>query len=295
MIYLVCGDEEFLMDRKVDEIKNSHLLNGVIRYSYPEQWDLFLSEFQFGMERSEYLYVLDSTVSKFQHKIPDSELHIVVIAKNKTSYQNPDEIFEFPQLKTYSDKNEVVRWIVEEGQKFNIDLKPYANALFLNCGNCLRKLNSEIEKISQIEGSGSKVSPDVLRKVLSFSADLNPQPIVEAVYERQPRKAIAFLRKLQENKDETGWVLSYLIRSVYNSIVIEMHGGSSSSSLASILGIHPYVFSKVWEKRRGNWKLSFLLDHHSRLLDLDAYHKRGGKWHKERLEKLVLELCTQGR
>lgn len=282
------------MERKIESIKNSSLLSGVRKYSYPDQWDLYLHESQFSLDSRDFLYVLDCGSSKLDHKIEKSDFNVVILCKNASSYKNADEYFEYPALKTYKDKNEVVKWIIEEGKKFNIDLGSVANALFLNCGNGLRKLHSEIEKISQLAEPGSKVDLDVLRKILVFSADLNPQPVIESIYERNPRKAISFLRKLQEDKDETGWVLSYLIRSIYNSIRIELSGNASSSQLAELIGIHPYVFSKTWESRRGNWKIDFLLESHSRLLDLDAYHKKGGKWHKMKLEKLVLELCTQG-
>lgn len=294
MITLIHGDEEFLIERKVQEIAQANLLDNIQKYSYPDHWDLYCSESTYGWNRSRVLHVLDLGASKLADPIPDPQAHTVLLAKNKTATSAADQTFAFPALKTFSDNNDVVKWIVEEGRRFNIDLRRAAHPLFLNCGNGLRKLHSEIEKISQLVPAGAEVNADVLRQVLSFSAEFTPQPIVEAIVSRSPARALSVLSKLQEHKDETGWILAYLIRTVYQVIQLELLKGLPSSEAATIMGIHPYVFSKTWEPRRGIWKLDFLFHAHRRLLDLDSYHKKGGKFHKIRLEKEILDLCTLG-
>lgn len=229
-------------------------------------------------------------------KLPSDPDSLVVVSKKKLEYAAAARRLDFPKLKTFADKNEVVAWILKEGERYNIDLKRVAQGLFVNSRKSLRKLASEIRKLAVLVPSGV-VTPEDVRSVIPFSADLTPKEIVEALCEGHPVKAVAYLDRLQEAADETGWVIAFLQRHAIQQLRIERLSafGMSSPDIAARVGVHPFVFRKVVEPRIGIWSPSSLAASLSELCRLDLAHKRGDQSASFGLEAEVIRLSEEAK
>lgn len=201
----------------------------------------------------------------------------------------------FPKLKSFDDNNDVVRWILREGEALNIDLSRVAGALFVNCGGVLRKLHSEISKIAVVTAPGSVASPDDVRALLCFSAELTPKYVVDSVCEGNVARAIAFYDKLQEKGEETGWILSYMQRHVVQQIRMEdlQKSGLPHQEVASRLGVHPFILKKMLDSRMGLWSRPSLQASLSTLCDLDLANRSGHGHARFCLELEIIRLAEE--
>lgn len=201
----------------------------------------------------------------------------------------------FPKLKTYDDNNEVLRWILKEGDHFNIDLSRIASALFVNSGNCLRKLASEIAKLAAVTPPGSVVTPEIARGLICFSAELSPKEIIDSISDGNTAKALAYHDKLQERNEETGWILAYMQRHVLQQLKMEslQSRKESADSAADRLGVHPYIYRKVLIPRLGLWTKESLSESLGVLCDLDIAHKRGDESSKFGLQLEIIRLSQE--
>lgn len=296
-LVLINGEEEFLKERAALDAAGSTLADSVYKYRFPDDLDRYLEELSmrplFGGPR--VFIVVDA---KEVPELPDGDDVLIVVSasKKKLSSDTATRIHNFPKLKTYDDNNEVIGWVVKEGGRLNIDLTRVAGALFVNCGRSLRKISSEIEKLRVLSPSGA-VSPQDARSVMCFSADLTPKSVVDSICEGRPAVALAFLDKLQEGKDETGWILAFLQRHVMRQACMQaLHdGGTSNQDAARQLNVHPYAYGKMAESRLGLWSRSSLFSSYGALCELDVAHKRGDGAARLGLELEIVRLSEEAR
>lgn len=229
-------------------------------------------------------------------RIPSDPDSLIVVSKKKLEYLHPARRLDFPKLKTFDDKNEVVAWVIKEGESHNIDLKRVATGLFVNSRKSLRKLASEIRKLAVLVPSGP-VGPEDVRSVLPFSADLTPKEIVEAVCEGHAVKAMTYLDKLQDGADETGWIIAYLQRHVVQQLRVELLAASGlpSGEIAKRIEVHPFVFRKTVEPRMGLWDPAFLKSSLEELCRLDLAHKRGVSSASVGLEAEIIRMSEEAK
>ena len=276
-LILISGEEDFLAERAATAEASSVLSDAVGHYRFPDDQRLYLDEALKPdvLDGHKTCFVLWGALSV--PELPSYDCTVVVVSKKRIDDQRASKSMDFPKLKTFFDNNEVLRWIIKEGERSTIDLSRVAAALFVNCGNCLRKLASEIEKLATITPHGVAVSPDDVRSVLCFSSDLNPRQIVESVCEGQTSRALAFYDKLQERADETGWIIAYMHRHVLSQLRTNLllDQGCPPDRAAQIVGVHPFVFRKGFVAQRGLWSEQSLRDSLRTFGELDALNKRG--------------------
>jgi DNA polymerase III delta subunit len=276
-LVIIHGEEEFLVERAAHEEAALHIPDEIIEYELPNQLNDYLEDSQIvPIIAGRRVYIVKSD------KVPDLPIYkddLLVIIGGKKPIVDPraKRVLSFPKLKTYDDNNEVLRWILKEGENRNIDLNRVAVGLFLNNGSCLRKLASEIEKLVVLTPSGCQVTPDVARSIMCFSAELTPKSVVDAICEGHAIKALTFYDRLQERHDETGWILAYLQRHVSQQIRSDslLESGVSPNRAAEIIGMHPYVYLKTFNQRRNLWSVKTLKKSFGSLCDLDILHKQG--------------------
>jgi DNA polymerase III delta subunit len=299
-LVLVNGDEDFLMERAVrDEISVS-LSGSVQEFQVPDQLDEYLYESQapvFGNAVRSFVLWGVTEIPALPECPGDLLVCVSKSAKKPLSDKRAKRIHNFPKLKSYSDNNEVIRWILKEGERLNIDLSRVAPALFVNCGNSLRKLASEIEKISILSSRGSVVTPDEVKGLICFSAELNPQQILDSICDGYTIKALAFYDKLQEANDETGWIIAYLQRFVIQQIKFDLllEKKTSDSEAASKLGVHPFIYKKMLMSRQALWSRKSLLTSIDTLCELDIAHKKGDVSARFGLELEIVRLSEEAK
>lgn len=276
-LVITYGEEEFLIERTAREEAALHIPDEILEYDLPDQLDEYLMESQAPLVMgSKRAYIVKSDTVPLLPESKDDVL-IVIGGKKPISDNRAKRIVAHPKLKAYDNNNEVLRWILKEGENHNIDLSRVAVGLFVNSGSCLRKLASEIEKLAVLTPSGCQVTPDVARSVMCFSTELTPKSIIDAICEGHTVKALTFYERLQERHDETGWILAYMQRHVLQQIQSDLlfKSGVSSNRAAEILGVNPYVYTKTFDLRHDLWSFVVLKKSLGSLCDLDISHKKG--------------------
>lgn len=281
----------------LDEAKTG-LAASVSRFEFPGDRDEYLLQSQqVTLDGSSRAFLVSG--SKDVPPLPgnDGDALVLLCGKKPVEGAGVTRTLSFPKLKSFADNNDVVRWISKEGQARNIDLSRVAGALFVNSGSCLRKLSSEIEKISVIVPPGSVVTPEQARSVMCFSAELSPKEIVEAICDGYTVKALAYYDKLQERNDETGWILAYVQRLVLQQLRMEhiLSRKVSDDVAAKALGLHPFIFKKLLITRRGLWRDETLRACLDAVCEADLAHKRGSDSAKFALESEIIRLSEEAR
>lgn len=282
------------MERAAEEVASASLPDFVLRFQEKDGLGEYEEEASCRpLDGSRRAFIVWAT--SVPRLPPDPDV-LVVVSKKKIDYAKATRRLEFPKLKTFDDKNEVVGWIVKEGERYNIDLRRVAVGLFVNSRKSLRKLASEIRKLSVLVPSGP-VGPEDVRSVIPFSADLSPKEVVEAVCEGHPVKAVAYLDKLQEGTDETGWAIAFFQRHTIQQLRVERlrASGLAPRDIASRIGMHPFVFQKVVEPRLGLWSHDSLKRSVVELCRLDLAHKRGDSSAAVGLESEIVRLSEEAK
>jgi DNA polymerase III delta subunit len=296
-LILITGEEEFLKERAALEEGRSSLCSSHFVYRLPSDTQEYLMESQsvpiFGGSRSFVTLDADEVPPL---PVGEDDVLIVCSSGKKLEDTRAKRVLNFPRLKSFDDKNEVIAWILKEGKSRNLDLNRVAVALFLNCGIGLRKLDSEIEKLSVVTRSGV-VSPEDAKSVMCFCADLTPRYIIDAICDGHTARALAFYDRLQEKGDETGWIIAYMQRHVLQQLQMEtlFESGVHPSEIASSLGVHPFILKKMMDRRLGLWARSSLIDGLSTLCDLDVAQKRGNTCARFGLETEIIRMSEEAR
>jgi DNA polymerase III delta subunit len=295
-VILISGEEELLMERAAYEEAQLSLSEETLEFT-ADNIDEYLQESQcslLGGGKRTYI-IWDAKEVPAPPESPHDTL--VVVSKKPISHPGSKRALKFPKLKTFAENNEVLSWILKEGEAHNIDLKRVAGALFMNSGSSLRKLATEIEKLALVVPPGSVVSPEVVRPLLCFSAELTPKEIVDALCDGQTPRALAFFDKLQERADETGWILAFLQRHVLQQLRFELFVERKvpNDRAAITLGVHPFILNRMYVTRKGLWTKQSLLQSIDTLCDLDVAHKRGSPWARIGLELEIVRLCEEAK
>lgn len=296
-LILIDGEEEFLKEQAALEEAQSRLVP-VSTYHLPDGLSSYLDDSQMDVPGARSFIVYGAKDVPALPAGKDDLLVVVAEGKKKLEHPSAKRVLSFQKLKSFDDNNEVVKWIVREGEKLNIDLSRVAGALFVNCGEGLRKLSSEIRKLTVLTPPGGTVTPEVARSILCFSADLRPSSIVTAVCEGNPVKALALYDKLQEIGDETGWILAYMQRHVVQQLRMLALESSDlpADRRAAIVGIHPFLYRKASTKEKlGLWSQKSLLASLRTLCDLELAHKRGDVSARVGLESEIVRLSEEAR
>lgn len=275
----------------------SCLASSVLKFHLQEDASAYLEESSMSpLDGSTRAFVLFGVKSVPPLPVGDGDFLVAVSDPTvKLSDSRAKQTISFPKLKTFDDNNDVIRWILREGESQNVDLSRVAGALFVNCGGVLRKLHSEISKIAVITPSGSVASPEDVKAILCFSAELTPKHVVDSVCEGNVARALAFYDKLQEKGEETGWILSYMQRHVVQQLRMEELRGSGlpHQEVASKLGVHPFILKKMLDARVGLWSRPSLLASLAILCDLDLANRRGQGHARFCLELEIIRLAEE--
>lgn len=267
-VYLVFGEEEYLIERNSEELVNSFLTGNTkeinsdkLNVSHLDGYEIIYIKNCKTIPEINFLESVNYIISFVPKSIPPKNL----------SYIYHDQ----PKLKSSEYRNEVIMWILNEGKRHKIDLSKISGALFVNSGNSLRKLSSEILKLKTLTAEGEMVSPDVAKSLLVFSNDLTPKSVLDAICEGNTKRAIAFYDRLQDTKSETGWILAYLQTFVVQILRASYMTAKGIKNIPEALSISGYVYNNFVSPHLGKWEDDLLKDVLRNLNDIEKRHKSG--------------------
>jgi DNA polymerase III delta subunit len=297
-LILISGEEDFLMERAAMQEASSSLSSEVNEYMMPGEIESYKVDSQIPlMSGKTRVFILWEVKDIPMLPDNDGDTLICISPSGKRVLQDKraKRSLIFPKLKSFSDNNEVIKWILREGESFNIDLSRIAGALFVNSGTCLRKINSEIEKFAAAFPPDTVVSPTEARSLMVFSAEITPRDIIDSICDGYTAKAITYYDKMQERAEETGWIIAYMQRHVLQQLRFEeaLERKLSYEHMSEILGVHPFVLKKLLITRRGLWSKKSLTMSFQNLCDLDVSHKRGDESAKFGLELEIIKMSEE--
>ena len=188
------------------------------------------------------------------------------------------------------------QWILERAGASGGQFTPQAaEALSTLVGADTLLASQEIEKLLTYVNAKRPVEAEDVQLLTADTAEGNIFTLVDALGNRQGKKAVDMLRRLLEQED-AGYIFPMVVRQFRLLLlardVLDRRG--TDRELAQALGVHPYVAEKVGLQAR-QFTLPILEALYHRLLELDAAIKTGQIDGVLALDTLVAELMLQPR
>jgi DNA polymerase-3 subunit delta len=185
------------------------------------------------------------------------------------------------------------RWLIAEAKKMGKILEPKAiEYLIFNCGDRLRDLHNELEKLSLYSGEEKTITLAMAQELVTKSSEGNIFSLVDCIGEKKGEKALVELRNLLAI-GEAPVKIVYMITRQFRLILSVKdlrQKGYSEKEITAVLKTHPYVTGKI---RRQAANFSFPeLEKNLELIrkyDLDL---KSGLSPQLTLENLVIALAS---
>jgi len=118
------------------------------------------------------------------------------------------------------------------------------------CGNDNEKILNELEKLKCYKYEDKIITYDDIDSVVIKSFNDNIFSLIDAIMNKNKKKAINLYQDLLNNGEDINKILSLLadqFRMIYNGNILLKEHNNNYKEVASILGIHPYRFQKSIE------------------------------------------------
>lgn len=118
------------------------------------------------------------------------------------------------------------------------------------CGNDNEKILNELEKLKCYKDSDKTITYDDIDSIVLKSFNDNVFSLIDAIMNRNKKKAIGLYQDLLKNGEDVNKILSLLcdqFRMIYNGKILLKEYNNNYKEVASILDIHPYRFQKSIE------------------------------------------------
>jgi len=118
------------------------------------------------------------------------------------------------------------------------------------CGNDNEKILNELEKLKCYKYEEKVISYEDIDNIVIKSFNDNVFSLIDAIMNRNRKKAIMLYQELLKNGEDLNKILSLLadqFRMIYNGKILLKENNNNYKAVASILGIHPYRFQKSIE------------------------------------------------
>ncbi|MGC9347050.1 MAG: DNA polymerase III subunit delta [Anaerolineae bacterium] len=195
--------------------------------------------------------------------------------------------FELP------DARDLPAWIRERTEKLGGQIEPRAAAMLAqNIGSNMRLLDEEIKKLLLYTGDRKTITAEDIRVMVPYvqSADVIFQ-MVDAVGQRNPRRAVIYLHRLLEVGEHPLGIFGMIVRQFRLMIQVRwlMDQRLTQQQIISRLKLHPFVARKI-HGQASQFTPSQLRDAYQVLSETDLAIKRGLMDAETALDVLVAEL-----
>ncbi|HAG91481.1 MAG TPA: DNA polymerase III subunit delta [Bdellovibrionales bacterium] len=311
-VYVLCGDESFLVEESVNLLKSKIVDEGTMDFNYSsfiagetsgaDVRDAVEMLPMMGARRMVLLRGAESLKEKDWEALyevidrpVDSTVFVVAcesLDKRKRPYKKLSKASIWVELQRPYE-NQMPQWIEYLCYRQDLEVSREAIALLLQfVGTNLTELNSEIEKLSSYIGDRNRIEEADVLKVVSRSRVDRIFDLTDAIGVRDKAKALTLLANLLDGGQSEIGVVALLNR--HFRILSQLRAlaplGLSGGKLCSKVGIPQFLLnnylsqSKVWPDRKMTQMFSLLV-----LTDraLKSSAIAGHVW----LENLILKAC----
>ncbi len=218
------------------------------------------------------------------------DTHLVIVeespdkrTKTFKELQKKAEVFEAKNL----NEAEVLAWVLQEAEKkgSHID-KSIARGLIDRVGLDQWQLHFALEKLQGI----SQISHEVIRNIVEASAEANVFATIDAVLNKQPRKAQELLVVLR-NSEDAYFFFGLLANQLFQLLAL-VASTASPQQVAGDLKVHPYPLQKMQQYAKNITKSDMAFISNT-LAECDDRLKRSATDRWIVLEQAVVKLASR--
>ena len=295
-IYLIQSNDYISIKESINSILNDNnlTLDNLIRYDLNESGlDRVLEDldtYSFLIDRKvivcDNVSFLTTSKSKSESEVeidkftkylnnPSSENILVIICSNLDGKKNV--------VKLLKEKAEVIERDVSINKIIKKRLDGFVmddrviNYFIEYCGHDNEKILNELEKLKCYKDDDKTILYDDIDSIVLKSFSDNVFSLIDAIMNRNRKKAISLYQDLLKNGEDVNKILSLLcdqFRMIYNGKILLKEHNNNYKEVADILDIHPYRFQKSIESSF-NYSNKDILYYLSLLEDIEIGIKTG--------------------
>lgn len=295
-IYLIQSNDYISIKESINSILNDNnlTLDNLIRYDLNESGlDHVLEDldtYSFLIDRKvivcDNVSFLTTSKSKSESEVeidkftkylnnPSSENILVIICSNLDGKKNV--------VKLLKEKAEVIESDVSINKIIKKRLDGFVmddrviNYFIEYCGHDNEKILNELEKLKCYKDDDKTILYDDIDSIVLKSFSDNVFSLIDAIMNRNRKKAISLYQDLLKNGEDVNKILSLLcdqFRMIYNGKILLKEHNNNYKEVADILDIHPYRFQKSIESSF-NYSNKDILYYLSLLEDIEIGIKTG--------------------
>ncbi|MCK4635361.1 MAG: DNA polymerase III subunit delta [Candidatus Moranbacteria bacterium] len=318
MILFFYGEEDFLAEQKVKELKNKFLAknptgSGLCVFEFDQEVtsqnliDNFSEQNLFT--ENKLIIVKDffaNTKADDQNNLLDIlkkiELSDVLVFSEKIQPRKNGRLFKwlkknakiskkFSKLQDKKLSDWIKKQLREIEEKVNIESKTLQELIFLTGGD-LRKVDIELNKLASYVSVG-EITLDDIHKLVANKVEADIFQTIELVFRNDKKRAMLLLKQQLAKGDDPFYIFSmyvYQIRVLLKiSGCMEQQNNANEYSIAKEVKLHPFVVKKSLALIRGLSAKKFLNAHHL-LLSLDREVKLGKRKIESALDFFVMKV-----
>jgi DNA polymerase-3 subunit delta len=268
-VYLLFGEEDFLMDEAVEEIVAAALGDAdkgfnldVVRGSDADGRDIVARASAFPLN-SDHRVVIVREPEKLSGRDPEFLVQyvenpllstVLLLVSGKPDFRTKlfstaksrGAAVEFRQLY----ENQIPDWITERVLTLGRRLEPEgAKLLAACCGSSLREIKNEIDKLIIYAGERTELAEADVSAVVGISREFTPFELQKAIGRRDTGRAITILERLMQA--DVGIPVIVAVLTKYFLMLWKVHDlkrqGISFREIAAAVRIPPYFFNEIEE------------------------------------------------
>lgn len=269
MVYLLYGEEKYDLHKFVEKIKSDfeklevgvNLFN-ITKENINELYAISQSVTFFGSNK---LVILKDTglkfdINKFLSNIDKNDVYLIIednVDKRTVEYKELLKNCEVKEFK-YLNSKEMINYIITTLKMYKLNISyDVAEYMVEMCGIDKGNNINELKKIVAFLKAGDNVTKEIIDKVCSKTLSSKIFDMLDSAVNKDKKKAIFMLEELFMQKEPAIKISVMLYKQIKQIYMIKYLKQKNTKDINSVLGIHPFVFSKL-NKASDKYELEYL-------------------------------------
>ena len=320
MIYVLYGEENFLMDRKIEQLKKTYPIElpelNEVKFDFLEHdLNIILKECETVPFFSDYRFIIFKepyflTAKKVRKPLKDDEIALLM----DTIFKGDDSvIYIFYQYGKLDERKKIVKRLRKEAQVLEFKMLNEAklrdsirnafktrqvsindDALNLFLRRVPHQLINVVNEVDKLALTNQKIiTKDLIEELISKPIEENAFELSTAILNNNQSKAIEIYKDLMLNNEEPIKLIVMIanaLRLLYQVIILDRKG-YNDQEIAKLLGINPYRLRYIRQDNQ-SYQLTDLIFFMNQLAILDTDIKTGKIDKKLGFELFLMKLSA---
>lgn len=326
-VYLFYGNEKYLIDKSLEEIKDAYIDSTNESFNYIS-YDDFKGEAEQLIDSCETLPFMGSKrlivvrcpelfngkrspinsddegkLAKYFQNIPETT-SLIFIGDNKIDKRKKivkeikkhGKIIEFDKLR----HKDLSKWIYKKFKGINksIELATIEKLIIAlgyldkNSSKTLYDIENEIKKIANFNSNSDTIDSKDINKIVSKSIENNIFSLVDAVAEKNSDEALKIINQMLISGEPEGRILYMIVRQfkILYKVKLMVDRGYTTIAIAPKISLPQYIVKK-YLKQANSFTSDDLMTILNKSIETDRNIKTGKMTAKLALEVLITECC----